>query len=108
MTAIYIERPFLLKLDNGAQRSFAAGEQEVEEAMATHWYVQAHCIEKPVATPEPVRWPEPVPNAEQAPAQNPEQAHDAPSAGDEALAQETPQKSEPVPHPPKSGKKAKP
>src|SRR5260364_296022 len=58
MTAIYIGRPFLLMPDNGAQRSFAAGEQEVEEAMATHRYVQAHCIEKPVAKTEPARWAE--------------------------------------------------
>ena len=87
MTTIYVAQPFTLKLDNGAQRSFAAGEQEVEEAMAAHWYVQAHCTPKPVATPEPVRLTEPVSEAERAHAQNSEQTQT---------------------HIQKSGKKAKP
>ncbi len=65
MTAIYVAQPFTLIRDDGGRQFFDAGEQEVEEAMAAHWYVQAHCTPKPVAMPEPVRLTEPQ-NAEQA------------------------------------------
>jgi hypothetical protein len=41
MPKIIVEKPFVLT-DAAGQREFAAGEHEVDDATAKHWYVQEH------------------------------------------------------------------
>jgi hypothetical protein len=109
MTTLYVTQPFTLICDDGKRQFFDAGVQDVEDDIAAHWYVQAHCIEKPVAAPEPVRWPEPISEAERSHAQTAEPSEDAEaSVQTTSHAQTAPQKSEPAPAHLKSGKKAKP
>ncbi|MBZ9939143.1 hypothetical protein LB518_22795 [Mesorhizobium sp. BR1-1-16] len=54
-----IARPFTLLLSGNQRLSFAAGEQEVPDEHADHWYVQAHVVK-----PEP---DDAAPTAESAP-----------------------------------------
>lgn len=42
MPKIEIAKPFRLTLDNGSYRDFPAGEYDVEDAIAQHWFVKAH------------------------------------------------------------------
>ncbi|WP_250481893.1 hypothetical protein [Caballeronia sp. NCTM5] len=42
MAKIIVEKPFVLTDAAGQQREFAAGEHEVDDATANHWFVQAH------------------------------------------------------------------
>lgn len=41
---INVLRPFTLNLPKGqGQRKFEVGTHDVDEAIANHWYVRAHC-----------------------------------------------------------------
>jgi len=42
MKTINVLKKFILTLDNGVKREFEQGVQEVEAAIASHWYVVAH------------------------------------------------------------------
>jgi|GEM_PF-2222465 len=42
MKTITVTQAFTLQLASGTKVPFAAGTQEVEDAIAAHWYVQAH------------------------------------------------------------------
>ena len=45
---IHVFHPFFLTLTDGAlPRAFRAGEHEVEDAIAAHWYVRAHSEVRP-------------------------------------------------------------
>ena len=59
---ITIHTRFVLTLDDSRQIEFRAGEHEVSDAIASHWYVRAHST--PVATnPESRQSVEPVTDA---------------------------------------------
>ncbi|VXB24788.1 conserved hypothetical protein [Burkholderia sp. 8Y] len=42
MAKLIVEKPFVLTDAAGLKREFPAGEHEVDDATANHWYVQAH------------------------------------------------------------------
>lgn len=43
MASITVVTPFLLTRDDGTQQAFGIGTVEVDDAVANHWYVKAHC-----------------------------------------------------------------
>lgn len=47
MKTIHVLKAFVLTLEDQTRRVFAKGLHEVEESVASHWYVQAHS--EPVA-----------------------------------------------------------
>lgn len=51
MVKINVKKPFILNSPSGKTK-FEPGLMEVEERVAEHWYVQAHCI---VIKDEPVQ-----------------------------------------------------
>lgn len=63
MPKIHVKKPFTLTHQDRTQTHFRAGEHEVSESLAAHWYVKANS--EPVADPEPQ--PEPEANSEEDP-----------------------------------------
>jgi hypothetical protein len=51
MARITVEKAFTLHLDHGPSVRFPVGEHDVDDAIAAHWYVQAHST--PVADKVP-------------------------------------------------------
>jgi len=49
MARLNIARPFTLICDDHRRFEFAAGEQEIPDELADHWYVKAHCENLPAA-----------------------------------------------------------
>ncbi len=76
MKRIKVRKPFTLTLQDHTQRVFAAGEHEVEDTIADHWYVKPHVVEEAPAASFPVEKPEvPEPaEPEQEPAPAPKKA----------------------------------
>jgi hypothetical protein len=55
MARINVENAFTLYLDHGHGRHFPVGEQDVDDATAAHWYVQAHSSPVAVAAPAEIK-----------------------------------------------------
>lgn len=53
MASITVVTPFLLTKDDGTQQAFGIGTVEVDDAVANHWYVKAHCGDVPAEVAAP-------------------------------------------------------
>jgi hypothetical protein len=50
MQTIQVTHDFVLNLEDGTQRTFRAGVEQVDDATATHWFVKANS--EPASGPE--------------------------------------------------------
>lgn len=53
MATVTFTEGFTLLCDDGRRFEFAAGEQEIPDELADHWYVKAHCEDLPAAYDSP-------------------------------------------------------
>lgn len=53
MATVNFASDFTLICDDGRRFEFAAGEQDIPDELADHWYVKAHCEALPVTYDEP-------------------------------------------------------
>jgi hypothetical protein len=67
MQTITVEKRFVLTLKGGQTRTFEPGQHEVEDDIASHWFVQGHskavAPAEPPAVPAVHKQPPPAPEA---------------------------------------------
>jgi len=49
MARVYVHTPFTVTVDKSKRLSFDIGDQEIDDDLATHWYVKHHLGKRPVA-----------------------------------------------------------
>lgn len=62
MTTVNITSPFTFTRDDGRPLDIAAGVQDLDDDVASHWFVQAHCASVPE---EQVKPESPAPRKQQ-------------------------------------------